>query len=333
MRTNLKTQLDAVQATRERRGASEDERVHVNLAQLVRLQHQATGYSFLPRQPIHSILSGKHASRLRGRGLNFEELRRYQQGDDVRMIDWKVTARTRRPHVRVFSEERDRPVYLVVDQRTHMFFGSQVRMKSVVAAEAAALGAWRTLSQGDRVGALVFNDHSMKKIKAQRSRTAVMQILRTTTNMNRELSAEAPDESNPSQLSHALEQVRRLVKHDALIIVISDFFGADEDVTRRITQIGAHNDVLGVLLVDSMRQHPRAFAGHGYATDGRSQVELNLGSPALMKGLADDYQEEQERIRAALRKMSAPLLAINTVDDVAEQIRNLIGTQAAGIRK
>jgi hypothetical protein len=81
-----------------------------------------------------------------------------------------------------------------------------------------------------------------------------------------------------------------------------------------------------------MRQHPRVSAGHGYATDGHSQVELNLGSPALIKGVADDYQEEQERIRTALRRMSAPLLPINTVDDVAEQIRNLIGTRAAGKR-
>ncbi len=117
--------------------------VYVTLDDLIRLQYRARGFSFLPRQPIHSLLTGKHASRMRGRGLNFEEIRGYLPGDDVRTIDWKVTARTRKPHVRVFTEERDRSAILVVDQRLSMFFGSKVSMKSVTAAVAAALGAWR----------------------------------------------------------------------------------------------------------------------------------------------------------------------------------------------
>ena len=91
--------------------------VYVDLDELVRLQFKARGFSFLPRQPIHSLLAGRHASRIRGRGLNFEELRDYLPGDDPRTIDWKVTARTGTPYVRVYTEERDRPALLVVDQR------------------------------------------------------------------------------------------------------------------------------------------------------------------------------------------------------------------------
>src|SRR5215471_14338919 len=131
---------------------------YVSLDDLVAMQHQAHGFSFLPRQPVQSLLAGRHASRLRGRGLNFEEIRRYQAGDDIRQIDWKVTARTRKTHSRVFTEERERSTILLVDQRVTMFFGSVKNMKSVTAAEMAALGAWRVLSQKDRVGALVFND-------------------------------------------------------------------------------------------------------------------------------------------------------------------------------
>jgi len=94
-----------------------DDGVYCDVRDLARLKHRTQGFSLLPRQPITSILSGPHASRLRGRGLNFEELRRYFPGDDIRTIDWHVTARTRRPHVRVYTEERDRPLLLVVDQR------------------------------------------------------------------------------------------------------------------------------------------------------------------------------------------------------------------------
>src|SRR5262245_27716143 len=137
---------------------SEEARAVVSLEELLRLKHRATGFSFLPRQPVHSLLAGRHASRLRGRGLNFEELRHYYEGDDTRSIDWLATARLRNPQVRVYTEERDRPVLLVVDQRSSMFFGSRRAMKSVVAAEAAALAAWRVTSLGDRVGAVVFGD-------------------------------------------------------------------------------------------------------------------------------------------------------------------------------
>ena len=116
-----------------------DARIHVSLAHLRGLQGAARGLSFLPRQPSASVLNGRHASRLRGRGLNFEEMRDYLPGDDIRSIDWKATARTGSPHVRVFTEERDRPALLVVDQRMSMFYGSVLNMKSVTAAEAAAI--------------------------------------------------------------------------------------------------------------------------------------------------------------------------------------------------
>ena len=150
---------------------------YAQLDDLVRLRHKAVGFSFLPRQPVHSVLAGRHGSRLRGRGFDFEEIRHYVAGDDPRSFDWRVTARLREPHVRVFTEERDRPVLLVVDQRGPMFFGSRQRMKSVTAAEAAALAGWRVLEQGDRVGALVFDDRELVEVRPQRSRRNQMRIL------------------------------------------------------------------------------------------------------------------------------------------------------------
>src|SRR5690242_20391738 len=113
---------------------AEDAGVFVELDELVALRSEARGSSFLPRQPVRSLLAGRRASKLRGRGLDFEELRAYVAGDDVRSIDWHVTARTQKPFVRTYKEERDRPVLLVVDQRASMFFGSQRQMKSVAAA-------------------------------------------------------------------------------------------------------------------------------------------------------------------------------------------------------
>src|SRR4249919_1299869 len=168
-------------------GAPLDAGVYVDLEHLITLEQRGKRVSLLPRQPVHSLLSGRYASRMRGRGLNFEEIRDYRPGDDVRSIDWKVTARLQKPHVRVFNEERDRQALLVVDQRLAMFFGSRLAMKSVTAAQAAAIGAWRVLGVGDRVGAIVFNDRGLVEFRARRSRSTVLQILSAIVAKNRAL--------------------------------------------------------------------------------------------------------------------------------------------------
>ena len=120
---NLVTQKDSGRAAHQQAQQGEDSRVYTSLAHLVGLSHQASGFSFLPRQPLSSLLAGRHAAKIRGRGLNFEEIRAYLPGDDIRSIDWKVTARARKPHVRVYTEERERQAFLLVDQRMSMFFG------------------------------------------------------------------------------------------------------------------------------------------------------------------------------------------------------------------
>ncbi len=167
-----------------------DTRIQVSLAHLRSLQAAASGLSFLPRQPSASLLNGRHASRLRGRGLNFEEMRDYLPGDDIRSIDWKATARTGKPYVRVFTEERDRPALLVVDQRMSMFFGSQLNMKAVTAAEAAAITAFRVLNASDRVGGIVFNDDSQVDIAPRRSERTVFALLESIVQMNSALNAD-----------------------------------------------------------------------------------------------------------------------------------------------
>src|SRR5688572_30628389 len=116
-------------STKADKAETEAAGIHTSLSSLIALAGRAEGFGFRPRQPSHSILAGRHASKLRGRGLDFEELRSYLPGDDIRSIDWKVTARTGEPHVRVYTEERDRPAILVVDQRQDMFFGSVLNMK------------------------------------------------------------------------------------------------------------------------------------------------------------------------------------------------------------
>ena len=302
----------------------DDTGVYADLDELIRLQYKATGFSFLPRQPIHSILAGQHASRLRGRGLNFEELRRYLPGDDIRNMDWKVTARMRKPHVRVYTEERDRPALLVVDQRLSMFFGSTRAMKSVAAAEATALAAWRVFHAGDRVGAIVFDDHDIVEIAPHRSRSRVMQILQAVVEKNHSLRANADLTPNPAMLNHALERALRVAKHDYLVGLITDAFGADLESERLVTLLSAHNDVISVFIFDPLEaQLPDA--GRLVMTEGAAQLEVNTSDSGLRRRFHDAFEQRLARIQTLSRKRSIPVLPIHTGEGVAEQVRTLLG--------
>ncbi|GJL73099.1 MAG: hypothetical protein NMNS01_22980 [Nitrosomonas sp.] len=298
--------------------------VYADLTDLVRIQYKARGYTFLPRQPVHSVLAGRHASRLRGRGLNFEEIRRYLPGDDIRNMDWHVTARTCKPHVRVYTEERDHPVLLLIDQRQNMFFGSRRAMKSVVAAEAAALAAWRVFFQGDRVGAIVFNDHDIIEIKPHRSRNQVVRILETVTRLNHQLSAESLAAPNPAMYNEALHRAVRLASHDYLIMSISDGFGIDNNTFRLGTQVAAKNDVIVMFIYDVLEA---ALPNAGRLVFGQAgyQLEVDSSDATLRQKFNARFQDRFNSIESFCRQRSVPRIAINTEEDVAEQVRARLG--------
>ncbi|WP_193215025.1 DUF58 domain-containing protein [Luteolibacter marinus] len=296
-------------------------RVTIPLDDLVLLKAEARGFSFLPRQPVHSLLSGRHASRLRGRGLAFEEMRRYQQGDDIRTIDWRATARLRSPHVRVYSEERERPVLLVVDQRTPMFFGSRRAMKSVAAAEAAAIAAWRTLAAGDRVGGIVFTDDKLTDIRPHRSESRVLQLLHEVVRFNHALPTAAP--SGAITLNQALAAAARRATHDHLVVLISDLDGADDETRRITTRLAAHNDVLVVAIYDPLGASLRSAPGM-IADDRGTSLKLPDG-PGFAKLFRQSFEELLDQWTATFRGIRVPVIPISTAEPVADQLRELFG--------
>ncbi len=300
--------------------------VYADLPELIQLQFQARGFSFLPRQPIQSLLSGRHASRLRGRGLNFEEIRHYQSGDDIRQIDWKVTARTRKTHTRVFTEERERSTLLLVDQRLSMFFGSVKNLKSVTAAEAAALAAWRVLLQKDRVGALVFNDSSIKEIRPQRSHSTVMRILQTVVEQNHALSLASGARANPAMFNQVLRHAERLATHDFLVCVISDGSGHDEESRRLLSRIAQHNDVLFIFIYDPLEAELPA-AGPLVFGDGARQLEADTGNRRLRERFRETFAEIRAAGRKFLQQRETPVLPLSAAEGVREQLRHQLGAR------
>jgi uncharacterized protein (DUF58 family) len=300
--------------------------VTIDLDALVMLQADAHGFSLNTRQPAGSLLAGRHASRLRGRGLAFDELRRYAPGDDVRTIDWRSTARLRVPHVRVYDEERERPVLLLVDQRRPMFFGSRHAMKSVTAAEVAALGAWRALAAGDRVGAVVFGDDELVELRPHRSRNRVLRVLHEVSRLNQAL-RDAPPATASVTLNDALQAALRRKAHNQLVVLISDLDGADADTQRLATLLAAHNDVLVIAVYDplgaSLRVRPGMFADLG---GEHFELPLDPGFPAA-------FRREFERVAldwvGIFRALRVPLLPVSSAAPAAQQLRALFGHPAA----
>ncbi|MCA0873042.1 DUF58 domain-containing protein [Seohaeicola saemankumensis] len=300
-----------------------DPRISVDLAHLRGLEGRAKTLSFLPRQPARSALNGRHASRMRGRGLNFEELRDYQPSDDVRSIDWKVTARTGKPHVRVFTEEKDRPSLIVVDQRMSMFFGSERNMKSVTAAECAALAAFRILDQGDRVGGIVFGDNTLAEIRPQRSRAALDRLLMALASANAMLRADAPA-VEPMSLNQVLRAVSRIAPRNHLILVFSDFDVVDDRTRKLVSGLARHNDLVLGLVTDPFADGLPAGI-RMVISDGELQAEVDTADATVHRDLSDLAQGRVAEILDWKRALGVPVLPLSSAVDSLAQMRRLMG--------
>nr|WP_254437106.1 DUF58 domain-containing protein [Ruegeria arenilitoris] len=281
--------------------------------------------SLLPRQPARSVLNGRHASRLRGRGLNFEELRTYLPGDDIRTIDWKVTARTGEPHVRVYTEERDRPALLLVDQRVSMFFGTQVYMKSVVAAEAAAIAAHRVLAQGDRVGGIVFGDTDLAEHRPQRRPAALRRFLSSLGALNCSLDAGLRPQASVT-LNQVLQQAARIAHTNALVCVFSDFDGLTDGSERLLRRLAHSNDLILFDISDPISRHmpPELRLT---VSDGDQQIELDASDRQMSDRVTQAMEQRLTQLQSWSRRYGFPIVPLTTAEPALAQILRLFGHQ------
>jgi uncharacterized protein (DUF58 family) len=272
-------------------------------------------------------LAGRMQSSMRGRGLTFEELRDYLPGDDIRSIDWRVTARTAKPVVRVYSEEKERPALVVVDQRINMFFGSRRAMKSVTAAEAAMLCAWRILGSGDRVGGFVFNDGSIDEVRPHRSREAVIAFADRIAHQNSSLNAAFADAPMPASLDTVLQRVAGIAKHDHLVVVISDFDGHSATTQEILLQLSGRNDLICILVYDPfLLDLPKS--GDIVVSGGSLQVELPLRQADVRQSIDRFARDRGRALLAWQRELGLPMLPVSSAEETAPQLRRLLEQSA-----
>ena len=270
---------------------------YVQLADLLALRHR-------PWQPAAVAASRDHRagarlSKLRGRGIDFAEVRLYQPGDDVRSIDWRVTARKNKPHTKVFREERERPALVVVDQTQSMFFGSRKRLKSVAAAEFAALAAWQALASGDRVGGMVIGNDRTSAHRPQRSQRTVARLLADLAERNQAL-ARGAKPSSEAHFRDGLQRIRRLAHTNSRILLISDFLTAPEAWRETLSLLARHNQVTAVRVWDLLERELPAANRYTLADDA-GRWQFHAGNRSLRRR----YRERHERREAELAALCA----------------------------
>ena len=294
--------------------------VHVSSDELVKCRLQARDIRLDSYRPARSAITGGHTSRFRGRGMDYLESRAYQPGDDIRSMDWRVTARTSHAHVKLYQEERERPVVVMIDLGAGMFFATQGAFKSVIAARAAALIGWAAIQNGDRIGAFLFNGghHELRPLGGQRGVMRLIRQLVTATDpavaMNQNIDVHG------SHLNEALLRLHRVARPGSLVFILSDFYAIDADTRRHLQRLRQHNDIVACQIVDALELTPPP-AGRYAITDGAETGLLDTRSDARRRAYQDYFADHHDAVRQLMQQSAVPLQRIATTDDVAQALR------------
>ncbi len=294
--------------------------IRVSLGELIEMRHRVGEVQLFSTPARRSPLIGLHHSKLRGRGVDFDQVRAYQAGDDVRTIDWRVTARTQEPHTKLFHEERERPVFVVIEQSSRLFFGSALCLKSVLAAQAAALFGWAALNHNDRIGGLVFSDQEHHEIKPRRSKQSLLQLLNVLVRSNQQLGCSdgrAPRET----FSLALRRAREVLRPGSLVVILCDERALNDTAEQQLSLLARHTDLILLPLNDPL-DHALPSAGLLRFVEGEAELELDTQDEHLRNSYRELAEARRSRWQRLAQKLGVPLLPLSTRFELVEQLRD-----------
>jgi uncharacterized protein (DUF58 family) len=309
-------------------GQAAKEGAYCSVSELIEQRHAAGKLDLTQRKRALSLLSGPNKTNFRGRGIDFEEVRAYQPGDDIRTIDWRITARTGDAHTKLFREEKERQVLVTVDQSNSMFFGSRHSFKSVLAARLAALLSWAALQRGDRIGGLVFSDGEHHEFRPRRSRRSVLALLNAICEMNAVLPLATP--APQPGFADVLMELRRIARPGSSLFIISDFQGAlDEGALEQLYQLSRHLEITALHCSDALERTLPA-AGRYSVTDGTGRVNLHTGNRALRDAFASRFREHLAELKQQYLKLGIPVIEADTAGSPLDLLQSYYG-QRAGV--
>lgn len=294
---------------RDRRDAAPGSPVWADTAELIALDGDARALD-LRGGRIRALQGQNHLSPFKGRGMEFDESRPYQPGDDIRTLDWRVTARTGRAHTKLFREERERPVMVAVDLRPAMFFATRGRFKSVRAVQSAALLAWRATRQGDRLGGFLFTGAGHHEWRPGLGVATTLHFLEQLSRHSEPgtVGAAAPD---PDSLPQALARLRRVARPGSLVALISDFRGLDPRGEAHLAQLARHSEVLLVFIHDPLEGELPPAGRYRLAGAGR-ELEIDTTASGLRRRYAQRFAEREQQLRRIARLPGVTLVSCDT---------------------
>jgi uncharacterized protein (DUF58 family) len=298
--------------------------VRVSSEELIRLRHAAASLP-LTAMRIRAVAADTRSSPFKGRGMEFEESRPYQPGDDLRSLDWRVMARTGKPYTKLFREERERPVLLWVDLRRSMMFATRGVFKAVVAARLAAAVAWSALRQGDRVGGLVFCDRSHDELRPARGKHAVMHLIDLLTHHGGWTAD--PDEQS-TDLEAAAARLRRVARPGSMIFLMSDFYGLNDAAEAHLGRLAAHCDVVLIQLYDPLEDE-LPVPGLYKLQSGRDTLLLDSGDGRRRGEYHARFERHCRRVDDLARRLGVRAIRCSTVEDPIEAVRVGLGLRGA----
>lgn len=296
---------------------------HVTAQELIGLQQQARKLDLNRNAYASASTTGSHRSRFRGRGMDYQESRFYQAGDDIRNMDWRVTARSGKPHTKLYQEERERPVVLLVDFNPGMFFGSKQSLKSVVAARTAALIAWSVAARGDRIGALLINENH-HELSPKMGKRGALQLIRELVNHSNPLKG-LQAKHRPNSLNEELKRLRHVAKPGSLVFIISDFYEVNEETSQHLRRIAQHNDIQAIQIVDPLEIAPPPPNLYN-VTDGKRTGLLNTRSKKVREQYAETFQQHHQKLKDIMQKNNVPLLQLSTTDNLLLKLQQNFGS-------
>ncbi|MEM6511553.1 MAG: DUF58 domain-containing protein [Pseudomonadota bacterium] len=302
--------------------------VSVSQSGLIRLNGPARAIA-LDVVRVNSLQTGAYVSHFRGRGMEFDESRPYQPGDDPRSIDWRVTARSTEAYTKLFREERERPVLVVVDLRAVMHFATRGCFKSVNACRAAALIAWAAHHRGDRLGGLVFGDFEHHELKPRLGRQAALRFVHQLAEHKGWTSGPASAEDSRQGFSRAMAALRRIARPGSLVVVFSDFSGLDRTSQSYLSGVARHNEMLAVNISDPIeRELPPPGRYRLLSEDQELSIDTKAG--AARSDYANAYEARCHELDVFCQRYGIHLMPLSTEDDPVSALQTALGRRTHG---
>lgn len=296
--------------------------ISVNLQDLIKLRHVAVGIELAPQRQVGGQLVGEHHSFIQGRGMDFDEFRAYSPGDDVRRIDWHVTAKNNKPYIRVYKEEKQRPIFVLLDQGKSMQFGTKVAFKSVIAAKLAAILAWATLQNNDRIGGFIFGGKTIAEVPAMSGKRGVLKLLHAIASYN----VEEKNDDFKTTLLH----LRQVIKPGSLVIIISDFQSLNEKLEKQMSYISNRCEMLAIQVNDPVETIlPQ---GNYTFSDGKDRIAINTRIKKVSRHFHQEFIENYYRFQHYCNQHRIKLLSVLTNDDIRQYLKKFFANQATKTR-